>query len=116
MNNTFDKKSLAALAGAAVVTSLSAGAVNAQDNPFALQDLSAGYLQVAEQKEMTCGEGKCGGSMMKEGEGKKDMSGMKGMDNMKGMEGKCAANMPGAGAAQPKPGQPAPAPAEPMKH
>lgn len=113
MNNTFDKKSLAALAGAAVVTSLSAGAVNAQDNPFALQDLSAGYLQVAEQKEMTCGEGKCGGSMMKEGQEKKDMNAMPGMK--KGMEGKCAANMPGAGSAQPKPGDAA-APAEPMKH
>lgn len=114
MSNTFDKKGLAALAGAAVVTSLSATAVNAQDNPFALKDLSAGYVQVAEQKEMTCGEGKCGASMMKEGQAKKDMTGMK------GMEGKCAANMQGG--EPPKPGAgnqgaaPAPAPADPMKH
>ncbi|BBL72634.1 hypothetical protein [Methylogaea oryzae] len=118
MSNTFDKKGLAALAGAAVVTSLSATAVNAQENPFALKDLSAGYMQVAEQKEMTCGEGKCGGSMMKEGQPKKDMAGMK------GMEGKCAGNMQGgqqaAPGAAPAPATggaaPAPAPAAPMKH
>lgn len=116
MSNTFDKKGFVVLASAAVATSLSATAVDAQENPFALKDLSTGYVQVAEQKEMTCGEGKCGGSMMKEGQNKKDMEGMKGM--MKGMEGKCAANMQGGD--QAKPGTDAkgaaPAPAEPMKH
>ncbi|MEI7869582.1 MAG: hypothetical protein WCI11_16960 [Candidatus Methylumidiphilus sp.] len=88
-----DKKSLAALVGASIVTSLSAGVVNAAENPFVLKDLAQGYLQVAEvvpyqgkpgepaklaeaakaAPEMKCGaeimknnpEMKCGASMMK---------------------------------------------------
>lgn len=75
-----DKKSLAAIVGASIVTSLSAGAVNAAENPFALKDLDSGYnvaeatAQPAKAKpELKCGtevmknnpEMKCGSSMMK---------------------------------------------------
>ncbi len=88
-----DKKSLAALVGASIVTSLSVGVVNAAENPFVMKDLAQGYLQVAEvvtyqgkpgepakpaeaakaAPEMKCGaeimknntEMKCGASMMK---------------------------------------------------
>ncbi len=75
-----DPKSLAAIVGASIVTSLSAGAVNAAENPFALKELASGYTHVAEaaadqakKPEMKCGaevmknnpEMKCGASMMK---------------------------------------------------
>ena len=43
-----NKKSFAAVVGASIVTSLSAGVVNAAENPFALKDLASGYTQVAE--------------------------------------------------------------------
>lgn len=107
-NNT--RKPLASLIGATIVTSLSAtGAVHAAENPFALKDLSTGYM-VAEAgtateggtvvapkgKEMSCGEGKCGANMMKQPE-MKCGAGMKEMQKKaepaaekKAMEGKCA--------------------------
>lgn len=73
-----DKKSLAALVSAGIVTTLSAGAVSAAENPFALTDLSQGYsvaeaaADQAKKPEMKCGadmmksnpEMKCGASMM----------------------------------------------------
>ena len=37
---------------------------SADENPFSMQPLSAGYMMLAEGK---CGEGKCGGSKGKEG-------------------------------------------------
>lgn len=89
MNKKFQKTSLSTVMGTAIVTSLSAGAVMAAENPFAAKELSSGYMQVAEagkdQKEMKCGaevmkgnpEMKCGGSMMKD-------------STDKTMEGKCA--------------------------
>ncbi len=61
-------KPLAVAMGAAFVTSLAgAGIANAADNPFAMSDLSSGYM-VAEShtKDM---EGKCG-EKMKSSEGK----------------------------------------------
>jgi uncharacterized low-complexity protein len=84
MRSKSDKKSMAALCGA-VVTGLTASVAGAAENPFALKDLSSGYMVVAEekQKEMACGEGKCGASMMKSGD-------------MKSVEGKCAGQMKGA--------------------
>jgi uncharacterized low-complexity protein len=74
-----DSKSLAAIIGAGIVTSLSAGALNAAENPFALKDLAQGYTQVAEvvpyqgkpgeaaakPAEAAKGEMKCGAEMMK---------------------------------------------------
>jgi len=109
-----DKKPLAAIVGATFVTSLSAGAVQATENPFALKELASGYAQVAEAEaakdkkgaatgEMKCGaevmknnpEMKCGASMMKMEDKPKDQ---------KAMEGKCAGmKMEGAPAAPPAP-------------
>jgi uncharacterized low-complexity protein len=95
MSSKLNKKSIASLCGA-VVTGLTATPVaNAADNPFALKDLSSGYMQVAEQKEAACGEGKCGASMMKSGA----------MKDVKGMEGKCAAAPKDAKETKPAEGQ-----------
>ncbi|MBS1213247.1 MAG: uncharacterized protein H6R26_1864 [Proteobacteria bacterium] len=95
MSNT-EKKSLATVIGATLVTSLSAASVQAAENPFALKELASGYAQVAEagkeQKESACGEGKCGAEMMKKPE-MKCGAGMKAEDKakeQKAMEGKCA--------------------------
>ena len=58
-------KPIAAVLGTTFVISLSASPiVQAAENPFALNDLSGGYMVAEEGK---CGEGKCG---EKEGEGK----------------------------------------------
>ena len=59
------KKPLAIALGAAFVTTLAATPVaNAADNPFAMSELSSGYM-VAEMAEGKCGEGKCGGDKAK---------------------------------------------------
>jgi uncharacterized low-complexity protein len=69
-------KPLAVAMGTAIVTSLAGTpAANAADNPFAMADLSSGYM-VAESSPMEgkCGakrmmyEGICGGAMMKDGQ------------------------------------------------
>jgi uncharacterized low-complexity protein len=85
-----DKKSVAALAGATFVTTLSAGAVDAAENPFALKDLAGGY-QVAEAAPKAK-EGEGGAEMMKKPE-MKCGAGMKAEEKakeQKSMEGKCA--------------------------
>ncbi len=91
-----DKKSLAAIVGASIVTSLSAGAINAAENPFVLKDLDQGYMKVAEatpEAPKAAPESKCGAEVMK-----------------KNPEMKCGASMmSGMGAA------PAAAPAEAAK-
>jgi len=93
--------------GLTVGTAHAEGVANAEVNPFAMTELSSGYMQVAQadekkgtmkMKEGACGEGKCGASMMPKGalektsEGKcagnKPMPKAKKAD-MKGMEGKC---------------------------
>lgn len=94
------KKSLAAAIGASFVTSLSAGAANAAENPFALKDLASGYTQVAEaaaepakKPDAKCGadvmksnpEMKCGASMMNMGDMNKQAP-----DAAKAVEKKCA--------------------------
>jgi uncharacterized low-complexity protein len=80
-------KPLAIAMGTAVVTSLAGiPAAHAADNPFAMTELSAGYM-VAENApgqmpaEGKCGEGKCGAGMKK------------GMDEGKCGEGKCGMQM-----------------------
>jgi len=88
------RKVIKTVMGAAVVSSLSAVA-NASENPFELKDLASGYLQVAEagkaQKEMVCGEGKCGGQMMKSPEMNCGAMKQQGeQQQKKAMEGKCA--------------------------
>ena len=61
---------LAIAAGTALVTSLASTTVaNAAGNPFAMSELSSGYM-VAEMAEGKCGEGKCGGKMKSATEGK----------------------------------------------
>ena len=80
------KNPLAIALGAAFVTSLAGTQVaNAAENPFAMSDLSSGYV-VAEMEEGKCGEGKCGGDKT-EKEGKCG-EGKCGGDKAKA-EGKC---------------------------
>lgn len=86
--------------GTTIVSGLSITAVQAENaNPFLITELSDGYLQLAEadtkdenmtekeekgsgkMKAGSCGEGKCGGEMMKGGEEKT-------------VEGNCAGNKP----------------------
>jgi uncharacterized low-complexity protein len=56
------KRPLALALGAAFAATLAGtGVVNAADNPFAMTELSNGYM-VAESAEGKCGEGKCGGA------------------------------------------------------
>ncbi len=53
---------------ATFVTTLAGAAVaDATENPFALRELSGGYL-VADMAEGRCGEGKCGSAMNKSAE------------------------------------------------
>ncbi len=65
------KKSMSLALGTTFVAAMSASPVaNADANPFGMQNLESGYMQVAEGK---CGEGKCGENKAKEakcGEGK----------------------------------------------
>jgi uncharacterized low-complexity protein len=60
------KKPLAIAMGATFAAAISASPVaNADSSPFGMQDISGGYMQLAEGK---CGEGKCGeGKAKKEG-------------------------------------------------
>ena len=65
MSQKSTKKPLAIALGAAFVTTLAGTPVaNAAENPFAMSELSSGYM-VAEMAEGKCGEGKCGGSAAK---------------------------------------------------
>ncbi|EIC20494.1 HvfA family oxazolone/thioamide-modified RiPP metallophore [Thiorhodovibrio frisius] len=88
--------SIATLVGVALAGSI--GLAQAEGNPFAAQDMDAGYMQLAEaDSDGKSGEGKCGGSSSdaddaKGGEGKcgssdSDEDGDK--DEAKGGEGKC---------------------------
>jgi len=78
-----------AIAMSASLLPFAANAVQTDANPFAFSDLSSGYMQTAEaekgdskMKDGACGEGKCGGNMMKQS------------TDSKAMEGKCAGNKP----------------------
>ena len=92
MSNKKSITTLSIAAGTAFVASLAIGNVaNAAEgaNPFAMNELSGGYMQVADAKNM---EGKCGGSMqsnknMKEGKCGGSMKAAKG-----NKEGKCGEN------------------------
>ena len=101
-----NKTPLAAAMSTAVVSAFTATAANAEANPFAMTELSDGYMQVAESdttpaysvkpwggkktkkaNEASCGEGRCGAMM--DGDKMK-----KGQENscgamMKGNEGSC---------------------------
>ena len=90
------KTPLALAIGTAFVASLAASNIaNAapnSSNPFAMSELSSGYMQVADAKEGKCGEGKCGGAkeMEKNMEGK--CGGAKAPKEGKCGEGKCGGN------------------------
>lgn len=84
-------KPLAFALGAAFVTTLSAPAVvSAADNPFAMTELSSGYLVTA------AAEGKCGGSMKTRSDTEAKCGANKAGDKTakegKCGEGKCGAN------------------------
>ena len=95
-----DKKSLSTVLGVAVAGALS-GAASASENPFAMKELSSGYVQVAEAakdgKEMVCGEGKCGGAKVNTPEmncgAMMEQAKKTPEQETKAMEGKCAAGM-----------------------
>ena len=92
MSQKVTKKPLAIALGAAFVTSLAGTPVaNAAENPFAMSDLSNGYV-VAEMEEGKCGEGKCGGDKAKKegkcGGDKAEAMATEGADKAKA-EGKC---------------------------
>ncbi|CAL1241106.1 HvfA family oxazolone/thioamide-modified RiPP metallophore [Candidatus Methylocalor cossyra] len=114
------KKTLTTVMGAALAGSL-AGAGHAGENPFFVKELPGGYQQLAEagkeqagkeQKEMICGEGKCGAQMQKNPEmncgAMKEQQQKKEAEQKKAMEGKCA----GMKMDTPAPAQP-PAPKTP---
>ena len=115
-----NKTPLAAAMGAALISSLAATTANAEANPFAMSEMSSGYMQLAEG-EMKCGasmgmpgmkpaEGACAGATSakkgakadagkaKEGScGTQCQDGMKNCEAAKKMEGACGANMKGCG-------------------
>jgi len=75
------KKTLSVALGTTFLAAMSASPVaNADANPFGMQNMESGYMQLAEGK---CGEGKCGeGKMKKDGDMKMKKDGKCG-------EGKC---------------------------
>jgi uncharacterized low-complexity protein len=80
-------KPLTIAMGAAFATSLAGTPVaNASDNPFAMSEIAGGYMVASSHMEGKCGEGKCGGKMMKEGADKAMKEGKCG-------EGKCGMKM-----------------------
>jgi len=103
MKNTM-KKSLSIALGTTFIAAMSASPVaNADANPFGMQNLESGYMQVAEgkcgegkcgegkmKKEAKCGEGKCGEGMMKKEQAKEGKCGEgKAKKEAKCGEGKC---------------------------
>lgn len=91
--------------GTTLISGLTATSVYAETtNPFVMTELSDGYMQLAaadtkkedkdsgKMKAGSCGEGKCGGEMMKGNEEKTvegNCAGNKPMPKAKGNEGKC---------------------------
>ncbi len=85
MKNTM-KKSLSVALGTTFVAAMAASPVaNADTNPFGMQNMERGYMQVAEGK---CGEGKCGEGKMKMKK-EKAKEAKCGESHKKEMEGKC---------------------------
>lgn len=108
-----NRTTITTLLGAAVASGL-AGSAAATENPFAFNELSQGYVTVAEMgkdgKEMTCGEGKCGGAKTNQGGmncGGAMMQKMAPAGGQKAMEGKCAGMNMGGGQAPAAPAVPA---------
>ena len=69
MTKKFEINPISAAVGTALATGFIAmSTANADENPFALTDLSSGY-EIAYGDEGSCGEGKCGEGKCGEGEG-----------------------------------------------
>ena len=88
------KKSLSIALGTTFIAAMSASPVaNADTNPFGMQNLESGYMQVA--------EGKCGGDKMEKegkcGEGKMKKEGKCGEGKAKAKEAKCGEGKCGEG-------------------
>ncbi len=80
------KKSLSAALGTTFIAAMAASPVtNAETNPFGMQNIEGGYMQVADGK---CGEGKCGEGKMKMKK-EKAKEAKCGESHKKEMEGKC---------------------------
>ncbi len=97
MSNKKSITTLSIAAGTAFIASLAMGNIaNAAEgaNPFAMNEMSGGYMQLAEGK---CGgmkkskdmEGKCGGKSMEKGMKDGKCGDSKAMKKSKGMDGKC---------------------------
>ena len=101
MSNKTTKRTLATAVGATLAGSLAfAAGTQAAENPFGLQELNSGYMQIAMQEGMsgdakTEAEGKCGDEKKtKEGScgDKKEEAAKPPMEGKCG-EGKCGSNM-----------------------
>ena len=91
------KNPLSVALGSTFIAAMAASPVTFADtNPFGMQDLENGYMQLAEAKcggsKMKAEEAKCGGSKMKAEEGKCGDSKMKAKEAKCG-EGKCGEGM-----------------------
>ena len=94
MSKKFELKPISAAVGAALTASvLALPTANADENPFAMTELSSGYV-VAGDAEGSCGEGKCGEGKCGEG----DSEGKCG-------EGKCGEGKCGEGDSEGKCGE-----------
>ena len=101
MSNKKSITTLSIAAGTAFVASLAMGNVaNAAEgaNPFTMNELSSGYMQLAEGK---CGEGKCGGKKMD----KNSKEGNCGSKKKMKKEGKCGEGKCGGDKKMEKEGQ-----------
>ena len=93
MSQESTKNPLSIALGAAFATSLAAAPIaSAADNPFAMSELSSGYMVADSHMEGKCGEGKCGEG--KCGAGKAGTTATKGADKMM-EEGKCGGDKAG---------------------
>ena len=98
MSNRTLKKPLSIAVGATFAAAMAASPVASADtNPFGMQSLDSGYLQVAAHHEGKCGEGKCGEGKCGEGKcGEGKCGGEKGKEGKCG-EGKCGEGKCGEG-------------------
>jgi len=77
------KKTISTALGAVAIASLASVSLQANASIFSMQKLESGYMQIAQEGK--CGEGKCGGDMMK--------AEAKVMKEGKCGEGKCGGDM-----------------------
>ena len=89
MSKKNELKPIAAAVGAALTASVIAlPTANADANPFAMTELSSGYM-VADSHEGKCGEGKCGEGKCGEGKCGEGKCGEGKCGEEKSGEGKC---------------------------